>query len=34
MVEHMLSMGYGISMIKKALVSVKNESIPAAIDAI
>lgn len=25
-------MGYGIGMIKKALIAVKNESIPAALD--
>lgn len=34
MVEQMMQMGYGINISKKALVAVKNESIPAAIDMI
>ena len=28
----MQQMGYGIGLIKKALITVKNESIPAALD--
>ena len=32
MIEQMQQMGYGIGMIKKALIAVKNESIPAALD--
>jgi len=34
MIEHMQQMGYGIGLIKKALIKVKNESIPAALDVI
>jgi hypothetical protein len=30
----MQQMGYGIGLIKKALVTVKNESVPAALDVI
>ena len=32
--EQMLQMGYGINLIKKALLAVKNESVPAAVDMI
>lgn len=34
MIDQMQQMGYGITMIKKALIAVKNESVPAAIDMI
>jgi hypothetical protein len=34
MIDQMLQMGYGIHIIKKALVAAKNESVPAAIDMI
>jgi rubrerythrin len=34
MIEQMVSMGYGLTVVKKALLAVKNESIPAAIDMI
>ena len=30
----MIAMGYGTNLIKKALVAVKNESVPAALDMI
>lgn len=32
MIEQMQQMGYGLGLIKKALIAVKNESIPAALD--
>ena len=34
MIEQMIAMGYGTNLIKKALVAVKNESVPAALDMI
>jgi hypothetical protein len=34
MIEQMQQMGYGVNIIKKALIAVKNESVPAAIDMI
>jgi uncharacterized UBP type Zn finger protein len=34
MIEQMQQMGYGVNIIKKALMAVKNESVPAAIDMI
>lgn len=30
----MVNMGYGVNIVKKALLAVKNESVPAAIDMI
>lgn len=30
----MIQMGYNLSIIKKALIAVKNESVPTAIDMI
>lgn len=34
MIDQMVQMGYGLSIIKKALIAVKNESVPTAIDMI
>jgi hypothetical protein len=34
MIEQMQQMGYGINIIKKALMAVKNSSVPEAIDMI
>ncbi len=34
MFDQMIQMGYGQNISKKALIAVKNESIPAAIDMI
>lgn len=34
MVEQMVNMGYGLSLVKKALLAVKNESVPSALDMI
>ena len=30
----MVQMGYGLSIVKKALIAVKNDSVPAALDAL
>ena len=30
----MVQMGYGLSVVKKALIAVKNDSVPAALDAL
>ena len=32
--EQMIQMGYGINIVKKALLAVKNDSVPAAVDMI
>ena len=32
MVNQMIAMGYGVNIAKKALLAVKNESVPAALD--
>lgn len=34
MVDQMVIMGYALSIVKKALIAVKNESVAAAIDMI
>jgi hypothetical protein len=34
MMNQMIQMGYGVSVVKKALISVKNDSVPAALDAL
>ena len=34
MIEQMIQMGYGLNLVKKALIAVKNESVPAAVDII
>jgi uncharacterized UBP type Zn finger protein len=34
MVDQLISMGYGLNIVKKALIKVKNESIPVALDEI
>jgi len=34
MMEQMIQMGYGINIVKKALLAVKNDSVPAAVDMI
>lgn len=34
MVDALISMGYGLNIVKKALIKVKNESVPVALDEI
>jgi hypothetical protein len=34
MVEQLMAMGYGLNIVKKALIKVKNESVPIALDEI
>ena len=34
MIEQMVQMGYGLSVVKKALIAVKNDSVPAALDVL
>lgn len=34
MIDQMVAMGYALSIVKKALIAVKNESVAAAIDMI
>jgi len=34
MVETLLTMGYKLSIVKQALINVKNESVPVALDEI
>ena len=34
MIDQMVAMGYALSLVKKALIVVKNESVAAAIDMI
>lgn len=34
MIDQMVVMGYALSLVKKALIAVKNESVAAAIDMI
>ena len=34
MIEQMVQMGYGLSLVKKALIAVKNDSVPAALDMV
>ena len=34
MIEQMVQMGYGLTVVKKALIAVKNDSVPAALDAL